>query len=672
MSSNPLLARHVTAPYSEVHAEHVVPAITQILEDNLRQLAGFLPAQLVAPTFSGLMQPLEDMQQRLLSVEQVIYRLASEGDAAVAAQYLACAERLQAYELALQQNNTLQGALLRLQETTAASLDRTQTAALDLALRNARLAGVGFQSDVHRQHLQIDRQLDLLYRQYNHNLTQAQTTWTRHIIDVSTLAGASPAILATLAENARRRGLQGWLLTLDWPLVQALLQQLHPRRLREDLYQAWYSQASAAPDDNGWVAQQILKRRAELAALSGHAHYASRAMATRMFDSHEDVARMLNDLITRVRPAALEEMAELVDMAELVGAPPLQPWDLDYYREKYRQAYYGVADLKLREYFPLAQVLKGLCSLTQRVFHVELSPRSEMATWHEDVLVYEVTEHGQSLGHIYIDVLKRPGKRPGAWMEALRDRHRYAEGHLQLPAALLSCEFIKGTAELPTLLGVTELKSLLHEFGHALQHVLTRVEHGSVAGSKGLADDAVELISTLFEQWALQPDSLALFAGHYLSGAPLPSVELQSALAAEDQFSAMVLLVQLQYALLDYRLHAERGEFEPGVLARQVLTPNEVLATPDYVQHVQLFTHLFTTDQYAGGYYTYVWSQVMAAHLFQRFKREGVLSAEAGLALRDLLMAPGGTMPMLDLIEAFAQSRPDHEALLENLGIAAG
>lgn len=176
MSSNPLLARHVTAPYSEVHAEHVVPAITQILEDNLRQLAGFLPAQLVAPTFSGLMQPLEDMQQRLLSVEQVIYRLASEGDAAVAAQYLACAERLQAYELALQQNNTLQGALLRLQETTAASLDRTQTAALDLALRNARLAGVGFQSDVHRQHLQIDRQLDLLYRQYNHNLTQAQTT----------------------------------------------------------------------------------------------------------------------------------------------------------------------------------------------------------------------------------------------------------------------------------------------------------------------------------------------------------------------------------------------------------------------------------------------------------------------------------------------------------------
>lgn len=664
MNDNPLLQPWVLPPYDAIRPEHVVPAITHVLEANLRQLAGFLPGQLAHPTFAGLMQPLEDMHQRLLNVEQTIYRLANDADEAFAEQYQQCNERLQSYQLALRHNNSLHGALLRLQQVSAADLDPTQRAALELALRDARLAGVGFDAALQRRQLQIEHHLDLQYRQYGYNLTQAQGAWTRHVSDASALAGASPAMLFTLAENARLQGRDGWLITLEFPQVQALLQQLHNRQLREEIYRAWHLQASTPPWDNAPVVREVLRLRSELATLSGHAHYASRAMVTRMFDSHEEVESFLLELIAQIRPVAIEELGELTELAEWVGAPPLQPWDLDYYQEKYCQAHYGFTDRALRQFFPLTQVLEGVQALTLRLFHVELLPRPDVPVWHSDVLVYELVEGGESLGHLYFDLLARADKRPGAWMEALCDRHRFADGRLQLPAALLSCELLGGSEPYPTSLGLRELKSLLHEFGHGLQHVLTRVDYGSVAGGKGLAEDAIEFTSTLFEQWALLPDSLVLFSGASNSAA------VSQAVTAESRFSAMDFLQQLQLALLDYRLHARSDAFDPAELAQAVLAPVEVLGTPAYVQHIQRFAHLFSSDEYAGGYYTYVWSRVLAEHLFQRFRREGMLSAEAGMQLRELILAPGGTRPVADLIESFTRSRPDSQALLQTFGIA--
>lgn len=300
---------------------------------------------------------------------------------------------------------------------------------------------------------------------------------------------------------------------------------------------------------------------------------------------------------------------------------------------------------------------------------MEQSERFDLPRWHSDVRVFELSESGEPLGYLYLDLYARRGKQPGAWMAALSDRHRCAIGELHLPAAVISCEFNPESNDYPSSISLAELKDLLHEFGHGLHHTLTRIDHGSISGIKGVAEDAVEFPSMLFEQWAMQPESIALLSAHYQTGAPLPLELLSKALAAQAEFGALDVLHQLEFSLVDYRLHNQLSAPQLRPVIKKLLDEVSVLPIPRNVRYVNTFGHLFTSGDYAAGYYTYVWSRVLAADVFQRFRKEGVLSAEAGTQLRDLILAPGGSWPMLELIEQFTRHKPTEQALLAELGI---
>lgn len=677
MDVNPLLAAHSLPPFSQIRAEHVGPALRAMLEQNLKALSFILIDQQSGPTWEGLVQPLEDLNQRLLAVRQPIQQLAAQLDRDdIALAYGECLDQVVRYETALEQNQTLFGLLTTLEQSPQAGhFSPVRRAALASLLREARLAGVGYDAQVLSRGLQLKVDVEALQTRFGRNAQVAQTAWARDVKDESELDGISLAQKQLMAEQAQANDVPGWRLTLDFPTFVHVQTHAHRRELRQAMYLAFHTQASdqsavTGSDDNGPVIEQLLATRLELANLLGHRSYAQRAMATRMFDAPEDVEAMLLQLLAEIRPAAQAELDGLNALAELRGAPALAAWDVDYYKELYRRAHFGVAESAVREYFPIPAVLRGLAAMVQQLFSVQMRECQGVERWHEQVRVFELRSGPESLGHIYFDLYARAGKAPGVWMQGLRDRHRFADDHLQLPIASLSCDFFPGASGTDAQLDVAQLTNLLHEFGHALHHVLTRVEHGSVAGIKGIAEDAVEFPSRLFEAWAREPASLALLSAHCDTGETIPEAFLTQVLDSQQAFQAMDMLYQLEYSLLDLRLHRQVEKPQLMPIVRSVLAEVEILATPPEVRYTHTFAHLFATQDYASGYYTYVWSQVLAAETFARFKREGVLSAAVGAQLRELILGQGGTLPIGELLERFTGRKPSIDALLASMDIA--
>ena len=331
LSENPLLGHYDVVPYHLIKAEHVEPAITHVIQTNLRQLAQLLPEQLEAPSWDGLVKPLEDMHQRLLAVLQPEQLLSRHHHLAVVEAYARCRERVRAYELAIKHNRTLHAALQLLQQSAQASdFNPTQRAALNQVLRTLRLAGAGTERAVQARIERLNLELTQLYETFASNMINASESWSLAIDDEALLAGIAPAVCAGMAIRASEAGVSGWLLTPDLPTVLAVLGQAHDRSLREQVYRAFNTLASdqkphAGQHDNGPVLQRILAARAELAEAGGYRNYASLAQATRMFEDAVDVEQLLLQLIEKVRPAALAEFARLEELAALFEAAPLEP-----------------------------------------------------------------------------------------------------------------------------------------------------------------------------------------------------------------------------------------------------------------------------------------------------------------------------------------------------------
>ena len=676
MHDNPLLTPHALPPFSQIRAEHVDAAIQITLKRNLDDLSRMLIEQQAEPTWEGLMQPLEDMNQRLLALIQPLGRLADEEDQdSLAEVFESGLARVILYQTALRQNASLFGLLQKLQESPAAAAYSSERhAALSHWLRDARLSGIGYERPVRDRVQLLQLELSTLFHRFGQNTQAASEAWSKDFSDETDLAGLTAVQRQALADLAAQQGAAGWRLTLSTPVVRDVLSHAHSRALREEVYLAYFTQASdqspslGAPD-NGPVIGRILAARLELANLLGHENYAERAMATRMFDTPHDVENFLLALLAEIQPAAQAELERLRDLAEQAGAPELQAWDIDYYQERYRRAYFGVSETAVREYFAVPTVLQGLTTLVQRLFGVRMREVADADSWHADVRVFELQEDEEPLGYIYFDLYPRAGKTPGIWMQGLRDRHRFADGRLQLPLAQLSCDFIKPGDQVARL-SLTQLVDLLHEFGHALHHVLTQVEHGSVAGINGVAEDAVEFPSRLFELWAMDPSSVALMSAHEQTGEPIPEAFLQNVLASQRAFKATQMLHQIELSLLDLRLHRQSREPLLMPVVNSVATEVQVLPMPAAVRSPHSFGHLFATEDYASGYYTYVWSQVLAAETFARFRREGALSGQIGGQLRELILGKGGTLPIGELLEQFTGRRPGIEALLRDLGLA--
>ncbi|WP_025754208.1 MULTISPECIES: oligopeptidase A [unclassified Pseudomonas] len=675
-ANNPLLQSHDLPPFSQIRAEHVLPAIEAILADNRKAIAEILDKQGKNPSWAGLVLAMDELNDRLGAAWSPVSHLnAVCNSAELREAYESCLPALSAYSTELGQNRALFDAYQALiNSPEAAGFDVAQKTILEHALRDFRLSGIDLPADKQQRYAEVQSKLSELGSRFSNQLLDATQAWTKHVTDEAALAGLTDSAKAQMAAAAQAKGLDGWLITLEFPSYYAVMTYASDRALREELYAAYCTRASdqgpnAGQFDNGPVMQEILGLRQELAELLGYKNYAELSLATKMAESSDQVLNFLRDLAKRSKPFAAQDLEQLKAYAAEQGRPELASWDAGYFGEKLREQRYSVSQEALRAYFPIDKVLSGLFSIVQRLYGIEIAELKGFDSWHPDVRLFEIKENGQHVGRFFFDLYARANKRGGAWMDGARDRRRTAAGELQSPVANLVCNFTPAAPGKPALLTHDEVTTLFHEFGHGLHHMLTRIEHAGVSGINGVAWDAVELPSQFMENWCWEPEGLALISAHYETGAPLPQDLLDKMLAAKNFQSGMMMVRQLEFSLFDFELHATHGD---GRSVLQVLEgvrdEVSVMRPPAYNRFPNSFAHIFAGG-YAAGYYSYKWAEVLSADAFSRFEEEGVLNAETGRAFREAILARGGSREPMELFVDFRGREPSIDALLRHSGL---
>jgi len=676
-ATNPLLHAFDLPPYSAIRPEHVEPAIEQILADNRAAMSHLLEQQAADPSWDGLVLALDELGARLGQAWSPVSHLnAVCNSAELRAAYEACLPKLSEYWTEIGQNQPLFQAYQTLAASPAAAgFDVAQKTILEHALRDFRLSGIDLPAEQQKRYGEIQMKLSELASSFSNQLLDATQAWTKHVTDEAALDGLTDSAKAQMQQAAEAKGLDGWLISLEFPSYFAVMTYANDRALREELYAAYCTRASdqgpnAGQNDNGPVMNEILALRQELAKLLGFGNYAELSLASKMAESTEQVLSFLRDLGVRGKPFAEQDLRELQAFAAEQGCNELQSWDVGYYSEKLREQRYSISQEILRAYFPIDKVLTGLFAIVEKLYGIQINELSGFDTWHPDVRLFEIKENGAHVGRFFFDLYARANKRGGAWMDGARDKRRDATGKLISPVANLVCNFTPAVGGKPALLTHDEVTTLFHEFGHGLHHLLTRVEHAGASGINGVAWDAVELPSQFMENWCWEPEGLALISGHYETGEPLPQDLLDKMLAAKNFQSGLMMVRQIEFSLFDFELHATHGDGRSVLdVLEGIRAEVSVLRPPAYNRFPNSFAHIFAGG-YAAGYYSYKWAEVLSADAFSRFEEEGVFNSATGQAFREAILARGGSQAPMVLFVDFRGREPSIDALLRHLGLS--
>jgi len=619
--------------------------------------------------------PLEDLADRLHRVWAPISHLhAVANNPQLRTAYNNCLPLLARYQTEIAQNERLYRLYQQVADRMPPGRADGAGAVLHHALRDFRLAGVNLPLKKKARFKAIVEELTQLQAEFEQNVLDSMTSQSYHETDLETLAGIPATVIEQAAENAREASKEGWLFELDQPTYMTIMTHAENRDMRFWFYRAWVTRASsdAAGDrefDNTDVMARILALRQEQARLVGYAHYAEYSLISKMADSVEEIRDFLQNLADHAHATAVKEFQTL----ESFAGRSLAAWDIAFWSDKLRLREYSVSDAQLRPYFPLDSVLDGLFAVIYKLYGLKAELVEDVNTWQSDVRFYSLVDaSGEVIGGMFTDLFARRNKRSGAWMDDCIVRKKL-EHDLQKPVAHLVCNFAPPTKTVPCLLSHDDVLTLFHESGHALHHLLTRVDYPSVSGINGVPWDAVELPSQFMENFAWEPEVVMLISSHYETGEPLPA-ELLEKLRASRIFQAGLQMVrQIEFSLFDLRLHAEyesaSGDDILGVLD-EIRAQVAVVPQPEFNRFPNSFTHIFGGG-YAAGYYSYKWAEVLAADAWSAFEDQGIFNADLAALFRSKILEIGGTEKISDAFKAFRGRPPKIQPLLRQAGIHA-
>ncbi len=671
-----MYAEQALPEFSSLRAEDYPGQCQALLERSRTEVAALLAGD-AAPSWDALMQPLEEINDRIEQFWAPLSHLHAviSGDAWRQA-YSACLPLLTAYSSEMGQNRPLYERVKALADSAEfAQLDQPRQQAVKNMLRDFTLSGVALDGDQAKRFAEIQQRLSELSTAYSNHVLDATDGWHKIVDQRESLAGVPESVLDNLAAAAEAAGESGYRLSLDIPSYLPVMQYCENGELRRELYEAYVTRASAqSPSgsqwDNGPLMVEILQLRHEQASLLGFASYAEKSLASKMAPSCDAVLGFLAELAKASKPVAVQELKELQAFAAERGQQSLEAWDIPYFSEQLREARYAVSQEELRPYFPVERVLAGLFKVAGQLFEVEIVER-EADLWHADARCFELRRGGDVIAEFYVDLYARANKRGGAWMADCRGRRRLDDGQLQRPVAFLVCNFTPPSADRPSLLTHNEVTTLFHEFGHGLHHMLSQVNCLAVSGINGVAWDAVELPSQFLENWCWEKAVIPDISAHYQTGEPLPEALLDKLLAAKNFQSGMQMLRQIEFALFDFRLHMHGGiasEAQIDELMTEVRQQVSVLQPPAFNRFQNSFSHIFAGG-YAAGYYSYKWAEVLSADAFSLFEERGVMDKQTGLKFRRDILEQGGARDAAELFRQFRGREPANDALLRHSGI---
>ncbi|MBO1924856.1 M3 family metallopeptidase [Thiomicrorhabdus sp. 6S3-12] len=680
--SNPFFDLDAFPRFDLYSVEHIRPAVEQVIEENRAEIERLVNLQ-ETPTWENFIEPLEAIDNRFERVWGPVGHLDAVKNSDEWHQaYSDCLGLVTAYNTGVGQHAGLYDKFNQLaQSEEFKGYSLAQKKVIENALRNFRLSGIALQPQEQTLFKEYSEKLSQLSSQFGNNVLKATQSWSKTITAEQDLSGLPESAMGLLAQLAQQKGeAEGsWCVTLDFPSYLAVMTHADNRELREEVYRAFSTRASDQGEhsqyDNSEIIEEIRALRHKKAQLLGFDNYAELSLATKMAESSEQVLGFLRDLAQKSKPQAQKELAALeAYAAETLGLQKLEPWDVSYVSEKYKNATLSLSQEKLRPYFPVETVLDGLFTITERLFGVRLKEKQGVPVWHQDVRFFELEDEAHKVvGHFYLDLYARENKRGGAWMDSAVTRWQYSGGNLQTPVAYLVCNFTPPVGDKPACLTHDEVTTLFHEFGHGIHHLLTKMIHLDVSGISGVPWDAVELPSQFMENFCWERESLDLMSGHLETGDKLPESLFVSLKESRGFQSAMMMLRQIEFALSDFELHAfyQPDEVEAlSELSARIRQEVAVIMPPEYNRFMHSFSHIFAGG-YAAGYFSYKWAEVLSSDAFSLFEENGILDQETGAKFRNTILAAGGSIDPMELFKSFRGREPEIDALLRHSGIAA-
>ena len=675
---NPFLSAYTTPyeipPFDSISYSDYLPALEAGIEQKKAQIDSIVSNPEPA-TFENTIMPLERSGEILDRVATVFFALDESNSSP---EMVEIAETFYPKYSQFGDEMTMNDALFQRIKTVydnREGLDPDQRRAVESYYKNFVRNGALLEADKKEELKAVNTDLANLYLTFNKNLLNATNAFEIVVEDSARLAGLPQSSIAQAADEAKSRGMEGkWVFTLHAPSRLPLLQFADDRDLRQQMYEGYTNLAFDGEYSNQPVINKILQARTRKAALLGFKDYGSymtdNVMAKTVDNAEDLLMKIWEPAVARVH----EEVAEMQSYANNHGDNiTIAPWDYYYYAEKVRKEKYDLDENEVRQYFALDSVRNGIFSMAERLYGVKFTEMPDAPKYYPEVNVYDVTDAntGEHIAVFMTDYYPRASKRQGAWMSEFKGSWEKEDGTSSRPIIYNVGNFSRPSGDTPALLTIDEVETMFHEFGHGLHGMLSKARLKSQAGTN-VDRDFVELPSQIHEHWAFEPEMLRSYAHRWDNGDTIPDAliaKIEAAATHNQGFTTSELvgaaLLDLQYGKLNTTEDIDIAAFEQQV--------SEALGMPaelTYRYRSPYFKHIFGSDGYASGYYTYLWAEVLDSDGFELFKEKGIFDPETAQKFKENVLEKGGPVDPMELYVNFRGHEPSVDALLRNRGLA--
>lgn len=672
---NPLLvestAPHGAPQFTQITNEHYKPAFEQAVREARADIAAIV-GNAQAPTFANTIEALEFSGRRLDRISNIFFNLnEAHTNDTMQALALELSPMLTEFSNDVSLDPKLFARVKAVYDRRESlRLNAEQRRLLEKTYKGFARSGAALSDGDKKIYRELTARLSELSLQFNQNSLAATNAFTLHVTDPAVVGELPDFVREGMAAEAKERGLDGWVVTLQIPSMVPFMTYSSNRALKEKLWQAYNTRCVGGEFDNSAIVEEIADKRLQLAGLLGYETYADYVLEERMAESSPTVNAFLAELLDRAVEAARRDVETVAGYARAQGFDAeLMPWDFGYYSEKLKHERYELSEELTKPYFQLENVRRGMFELANRLYGITLRENPEIPVYHPDVKAYEVFDaDGSFLAVLYMDFFPRASKRGGAWMTEFRQQG-VENGVETRPLISVVYNFTKPTDSLPSLLTFDEVTTMLHEFGHALHGIFAAGTYPSLTGT-AVYRDFVELPSQIMENWAYEKEFLDLFAVDYRTGEKMPAELIRRILDAKNYLAAYSHIRQVAYGLCDMAWHSISEPVKMPVVdfEKKAIARAQVLPYVDGQCTSTSFGHIFSGG-YAAGYYSYKWAEVLEADAFSLFKEKGIFDRETAASFRENILSKGGSEHPMKLYVRFRGHKPDTQALFDKMGI---
>ena len=672
---NPLLvestAPHGAPQFTQITNEHYKPAFEQAVREARADIAAIV-GNAQAPTFANTIEALEFSGRRLDRISNIFFNLnEAHTNDTMQALALELSPMLTEFSNDVSLDPKLFARVKAVYDRRESlGLNAEQRRLLEKTYKGFARSGAALSDEDKKIYRELTARLSELSLQFNQNSLAATNAFTLHVTDPAVVGELPDFVREGMAAEAKERGLDGWVVTLQIPSMVPFMTYSSNRALKEKLWRAYNTRCVGGEFDNSAIVEEIADKRLQLAGLLGYETYADYVLEERMAESSPTVNAFLAELLDRAVEAARRDVETVAGYARAQGFDAeLMPWDFGYYSEKLKHVGYELSEELTKPYFQLENVRRGMFELANRLYGITLRENPEIPVYHPDVKAYEVFDaDGSFLAVLYMDFFPRASKRGGAWMTEFRQQG-VENGVETRPLISVVYNFTKPTDSLPSLLTFDEVTTMLHEFGHALHGIFAAGTYPSLTGT-AVYRDFVELPSQIMENWAYEKEFLDLFAVDYRTGEKMPAELIRRILDAKNYLAAYSHIRQVAYGLCDMAWHSISEPVKMPVVdfEKKAIARAQVLPYVDGQCTSTSFGHIFSGG-YAAGYYSYKWAEVLEADAFSLFKEKGIFDRETAASFRENILSKGGSEHPMKLYVRFRGHKPDTQALFDKMGI---